>query len=316
MNHKAPGRYYREGMTLIQLFDRFPNDEVAEQWFVKMRWPEGIRCAHCESDRVTRNGGHPRMPYHCKDCRKFFSMKTRSVMESSKIGYRKWAIAVYLISTGIKGTSSMKLHRDLGVTQKTAWHMAHRIREAWAEDKGMFAGPVEIDETFIGGKERNKHASKKLHAGRGTVGKTAVVGARDRATNRVDAEVSEEIDGTALKGFVTRHAEMDATVYTDDASAYRGVKGVRHRTVKHSVGEFVKGQAHTNGIESFWALLKRGYYGTYHKMSTQHLKRYVNEFCGRHNVRDADTADQMGRLVKGMVGKKLRYKDLTNQVVW
>ena len=205
MGQKAPGRSERDGITLIQLFDRFPNDEVAEQWFIEQRWPEGVRCAHCESERVKRNGGHPRMPFHCKDCRKFFSVKTKSTMESSKVGYRKWAIAIYLMSTNIKGTASMKLHRDLGVTQKTAWHMAHRIRETWTDDKGMFTGPVEVDETYFGGKEGNKHAKKKLHAGRGTVGKTAVVGAKDRETNTVKAEVAPLADGPALRGFVYKH---------------------------------------------------------------------------------------------------------------
>ncbi len=310
MRHKAPGRSDRERITLKQLFDKFPNDEVAEQWFIEKRWNNNIHCAHCDSLRIKRNGGHPTMPYHCMDCRKFFSVKTGTLMQSSKIGYRKWAIAIYLMTTGIKGTSSMKLHRDIGVTQKTAWHMAHRIRETFDRGEAMFAGPVEVDETFIGGKERNKHASEKLNAGRGTIGKTAVVGARDRETNKVDAEVSHVIDGPALKGFVGRHAEKGATVYTDEAAAYKGLSGVHHKAVKHGVGKYAQGQAHTNGIESFWSLLKRGYYGTYHKMSDQHLKRYVNEFSGRHNIRDLDTADQMADVVINMVGKRLRYKDL------
>ena len=249
------------------------------------------------------------MPFHCSDCRKYFSVRTNTLLQNSKLSLSTWAIAFYLFSTNLKGVSSMKLHRDLGITQKSAWHLAHGIREEWNVAADKFAGPVEVDETYVGGKESTKHESKKLNAGRGPVGKTAVLGAKDRATNQVVAAPVSNTKGGTLRGFVEATTDTDAMVYTDERAGYRGLSN--HETVAHSAGEFVRGKAHTNGVESFWSMLKRGYVGTYHQLSVKHLDRYVNEFSGRHNSRPLDTIDQMSAMVNGMKGKRLRYFDLT-----
>ena len=309
MAQKAPGKHFRKGLTLTQLYKQFPDDAAAEAWFVEQRWADGIACPRCGDTNVQTRTTHPRMPFRCRGCKKFFSVKTGTMMEGSNIGYQDWLIALYSLTTNLKGTSSMKLHRDLGITQKSAWFLSHRIREAWVDDQTPFNGPVEVDETFVGGKEANKHASKKLKAGRGTVGKTAVVGARDRETGKVSATVVSDTKSATLQGFVAEHAAPSAEVYHDDATAYRDLP-FTHAAVKHSINQYVDGKVHTNGIESFWAMLKRGHKGTYHKMSNKHLGRYVDEFVGRHNQRPFDTIAQMSIMFQGMEGKNLSYRQL------
>ena len=224
--HKAPGKSDREGLSLIEVMDMFPDEEAARVWIEGIVWPEVRCCGKCGSTN-THEAKHRYMPYRCRDCRSYFSVKTGTPLANSNIPLRKWAIGIYLCLTSLKSVSSMKLHRDLKISQKAAWFMLHRIREAWMPKDGgapMMRGPVKVDETYMGGKRANMSNAKRAELeGRGAVGKTAVVGAKDRATNQVSARVVTDTTKPTLQGFVAEHVAPDATVYTDEAAAYQGL---------------------------------------------------------------------------------------------
>ena len=307
----APGKSYRKGIPLMELCDMFPNEASAERWFEDVQWDGDRHCGHCGSINTYKVKNRKPCPYRCRDCKQYFSVRHGTTMADTNLPLRKWAFAVYLFTTNLKGVSSMKLHRDLGVTQKTAWFMLHRLREAWCQSGiDQFLGPVEVDETYMGGRRKNKsNAERKESTGRGAVDMSPVVGMRDRDTGKVAAKAIDNTDRATLQDFVVVYAAQGARVYTDEHCGYTGMP-FDHETVKHSVAEYVRGQAHINGMESFWATLKRAHKGTYHKISPKHLNRYVQEFSGRHNVRPFDTVDQMRALFAGMVGKRLLRKDL------
>ena len=303
MTKKAPGRHERNGISLFRLMQMFPNEALAEKWFERIFWSNGRVCPHCGSIR-THEAGHNNMPFRCSDCRGYFSLLTGTLMENTKVPLQKWVFAIYLELTSLKGISSMRLHREIEVSQKTAWYMLHRIRAGLLpKNVELFTGEVEVDETYMGGKK------KKHIKGRGSVGKTIVAGVKERKTGKIKAHVIPNIKKTTLHPFIKRNVAADTTVYTDDLRSYHGIP-FKHSTVAHSVGEYVRERAHTNGIESFWNSIKKAYHGTYHWFSAKHMDSYVGQFVAKHNFRDYDTEEIMRKTVQGMIGRRMTYDKL------
>ena len=297
----------------FKFLQRFDTEDKAVAFFESIRWELGRTCPHCDSSDTYQHKTRAYF-YHCRQCRKQFTCKVNTMMHASPLPVRMWLLAMYKVSVARKGISSLQLAQELGITQKSAWHMLHRIKEACGGQNGELAGVIEIDETFIGGKEHNRHGSKHTKRGRGTEGKQAVLGMRERGGKTVAKPVAGT-DRLTLWTEIQKTAAPGSTLYTDDHRSYLGLerKQYSHESVNHSANEYVKGMAHTNGIESVWAVLKRSLIGTYHHVSLKHLPRYLNEVTFRLNDGHVENMlmDRIGSLCRLSLGSRLPYATLT-----
>ncbi|MGI9069674.1 MAG: IS1595 family transposase [Pyrinomonadaceae bacterium] len=297
--------------TMLEAVRYFSDPDTCLNFMAELRWPDGVVCQHCEHTEVMFL--KTRRVWKCKSCRKQFSIKTGTILEDSPIGLDKWLSALWIIVNSKNGVSSYELHRSLGITQKSAWFLSHRIRLAM--QAGTFkklSGHVEVDETFIGGKARFMHKgdrARKIH-GTGGSGKVAVMGLLERH-GEVRTMVVPNVRRKSLHGQVNQHVEEGSTVYSDALRSYdRLAEDYTHNVINHAE-TYVRGNVHTNGIENFWSLLKRSIKGTYVSVEPFHLFRYLDEQSFRFNKRKASDLDRFIEAAKTVTGRRLTFKELT-----
>ena len=301
----------RSTISTFELFALIPDQESARAYLEARLWPHGAICPVCGlGERITiRKGGF----YRCNQCKEDFTVRTGTIFERSHVPLHKWIYAMYLLVTARKGISSMQLAKEIGITQKSAWFVMHRLREACGPDLDKLRGIIEIDETYVGGKEANKHETKKLKAGRGAVGKTAVLAMRERGGRTVALPIGSADSGT-IKGEIIDRVDIGSTIYTDGAAVYQGLDGLlyRHDSVDHGAGEYARGPVNTNSAESVFAVMKRGLIGVYHHASPKHLGRYVDEFAFRLSDGRVQrhTLARLDSFIAGVAGKRLTYAEL------